>query len=125
MRERARQLIFKYVKDHRTTCSRTWATERPFELYLDGVVVSGRADVIYDEHDGVIDNLAIVDYKTATRARSTPCNCRSTPMPADAKGSPSGPPSSTTWARQRDTTLLSMTPRSGELRRSSSRPQSS
>ena len=45
---------------------RTWATERPFELYLDGVVVSGRADVIYDEHDGVIDNLAIVDYKTAT-----------------------------------------------------------
>ena len=46
--------------------TRTWATERPFELYLDGVVVSGRADVIYDEHDGVIENLAIVDYKTST-----------------------------------------------------------
>jgi DNA helicase-2/ATP-dependent DNA helicase PcrA len=66
MREKARQLIFKYVNEHKDDITRTWATERPFELYLDGVVVSGRADVIYDEHDGVIDNLAIVDYKTAT-----------------------------------------------------------
>ena len=66
MRENARKLIFKYVNEHQGDLTRTWATERPFELYLDGVVVSGRADVIYDEHDGVIDNLAIVDYKTAT-----------------------------------------------------------
>lgn len=66
MREKARLLIFKYVSQHKDDITRTWATERPFELYLDGVVVSGRADVIYDEHDGVIDNLAIVDYKTAT-----------------------------------------------------------
>ncbi len=66
MRERARRLVFKYVNEHKDDLRRTWATERPFELYLDGVVVSGRADVIYDEHDGVIDNLAIVDYKTAT-----------------------------------------------------------
>jgi DNA helicase-2/ATP-dependent DNA helicase PcrA len=66
MRENARRLIFKYVNEHQADLTRTWATERPFELYLDGVVVSGRADVIYDEHDGVIDNLAIVDYKTST-----------------------------------------------------------
>ena len=66
MREKARLLIFKYVNEHQADIKRTWATERPFELYLDGVVVSGRADVIYDVHDGVIDNLAIVDYKTAT-----------------------------------------------------------
>lgn len=66
MREKARQLIFKYVNEHKNEITRTWATERPFELYLDGVVISGRADVIYDEHGGVIDNLAIVDYKTAT-----------------------------------------------------------
>lgn len=66
MRENARKLIFKYVKEHQGDLTRTWATEHPFELYLDGVVVSGRADVIYDEHDGVIDNLAIVDYKTST-----------------------------------------------------------
>ena len=66
MREKARRLIFKYVNEHKDDITRTWATERSFELYLDGVVVSGRADVIYDEHDGVIDNLAIVDYKTAT-----------------------------------------------------------
>ena len=49
-----------------TDLQRTWATERPFELYLPGVVISGRADVIYDEHDGRPDNLAIVDYKTST-----------------------------------------------------------
>ncbi|MGY1592260.1 ATP-dependent helicase [Geodermatophilus sp. SYSU D00708] len=66
MREKARRLIFKYVNENQNDIKRTWATERPFELYLDGVVVSGRADVIYDEHDGVISNLAIVDYKTST-----------------------------------------------------------
>jgi DNA helicase II / ATP-dependent DNA helicase PcrA len=66
MKERARALVFAYVRDHPGDLLRTWATERPFELYLDGVVVSGRADVIYDEHDGVVDNLAIVDYKTST-----------------------------------------------------------
>lgn len=72
MREKARQLIFKYVSEHQDDIMRTWATERPFELYLDGVVVSGRADVIYDEHDGVIDTLAIVDYKTATSGEIHP-----------------------------------------------------
>lgn len=66
MREKARQLVFKYVNENQDDIKRTWATERPFELYLDGVVVSGRADVIYDEHNGVIENLAIVDYKTST-----------------------------------------------------------
>ena len=66
MRENARRLVFKYVNEHQDDLLRTWATERPFELYLDGVVISGRADVIYDEHDGVPDNLAIVDYKTST-----------------------------------------------------------
>lgn len=66
MREKARRLVFKYVTDHKEDLLRTWATERPFELYLPGVVVSGRADVIYDEHDGVLDNLAIIDYKTST-----------------------------------------------------------
>ena len=46
---------------------RTWATEYPFELYLDGVVVRGRADVIYDVGaDGEPENLVLVDYKTAS-----------------------------------------------------------
>ena len=66
MREKARKLVFRYLTDHKEDLLRTWATERPFELYLPGVVVSGRADVIYDEHDGVPSNLAIVDYKTST-----------------------------------------------------------
>lgn len=66
MREKARRLVFRYVADHQSDLLRTWATERPFELYLPGVVISGRADVIYDDHDGVPENLAIVDYKTST-----------------------------------------------------------
>lgn len=66
MKQRARALVQTYLDSHPDEFMRTWATERPFELYLDGVVVSGRADVIYDEHDGVPSNLAIVDYKTAT-----------------------------------------------------------
>lgn len=65
MRENARKLVFKYVNDHQDDLLRTWATERAFELYLPGVVVSGRADVIYDDHDGEVENLVIVDYKTS------------------------------------------------------------
>lgn len=65
MRENARKLVFKYVNDHRDDLRRTWATERPFELYLPGVIVSGRADVIYDG-ETVPENLVIVDYKTST-----------------------------------------------------------
>ena len=66
MRENARKLVFKYVNDHQDDLQRTWATERPFELYLPGVVVSGRADVIYDDDGSGIENLVIVDYKTST-----------------------------------------------------------
>lgn len=66
MRDKARRLVTQYVAERHEDLLRTWATERRFELHLDGVVVTGRADVIYDEHDGVIDNLSIVDYKTST-----------------------------------------------------------
>lgn len=66
MREKARHLVFQYVNEHQSDLLRVWATERPFELHLDGVVVSGRADIIYDVHNGLPDNLAIVDYKTST-----------------------------------------------------------
>ena len=45
---------------------RVWETERPFELHLDGVTVTGRADVILDHEGGVPTALAIVDYKTST-----------------------------------------------------------
>ena len=45
---------------------RVWETERPFELHLDGVTVTGRADVILDQEGGVPTALAIVDYKTST-----------------------------------------------------------
>lgn len=72
MREKARRLVHEYVTDHPSDLLRTWATERPFELYLDGVVVSGRADVIYDEHNGHVGSLAIVDYKTSTGEQTNP-----------------------------------------------------
>lgn len=72
MREKARKLVMRYVTDHPNDLLRTWATERPFELYLDGIVISGRADVIYDRHDGQPDRLAIVDYKTSTGGKIDP-----------------------------------------------------
>jgi DNA helicase-2/ATP-dependent DNA helicase PcrA len=72
MREKARKLVLKYVGGHMDDLRRTWATERSFELYLPGIVVSGRADVIYDEVDGQPDNLAIVDYKTSTGSEVEP-----------------------------------------------------
>ena len=51
---------------HEDDLHRVWETERPFELHLDGVTVSGRADVILDQEGGVPTALAIVDYKTST-----------------------------------------------------------
>lgn len=72
MRAKARKLVMRYVTEHSSELLRTWATERPFELYLEGVVISGRADVIYDNHDGQIERLAIVDYKTSTGGQIDP-----------------------------------------------------
>ena len=42
-------------------------TERPFELYLDGATVSGRADVILDKEGGGPTALAILDYNPRCR----------------------------------------------------------
>jgi len=61
----ARQLVDRYLRDHRDDLLRVWQTERPFELHLRQGIVSGRADVILDRENGVPDRLAIVDYKTA------------------------------------------------------------
>ena len=62
----AERLVSIYRRDHEDDLYRIWETERPFELHLDGVIVSGRADVILDKEDGVPTALAIVDYKTST-----------------------------------------------------------
>ena len=64
-REAAKGLVNKYLSDYGDDMKRVWQTERPFELALDGVVVSGRADVIIGEHEGGPESLAIVDYKTS------------------------------------------------------------
>lgn len=66
MKAKARRLVMQYVTQHPDDLLRTWATERPFELYLDGTIVSGRADVVYDSHQGEAGRLALVDYKTST-----------------------------------------------------------
>ena len=54
-----------YIDKHESDLHRVWETERPFELHLGGVTVTGRADVILDREDGVPTALAIVDYKTS------------------------------------------------------------
>ena len=58
-----------YTAKYEADLHRVWETERPFELHLDGVTVTGRADVILDQEGGVPTALAIVDYKTATHGR--------------------------------------------------------
>ena len=72
MKDAARHLIGNYVENHEADLHRVWETERPFELHLDGVTVSGRADVILDKEGGVPTALAIVDYKTSTDGNITP-----------------------------------------------------
>lgn len=72
MKDAARRLIGNYVENHEPDLHRVWETERPFELHLDGVTVSGRADVILDKEDGVPTGLAIVDYKTSTDSDVAP-----------------------------------------------------
>jgi DNA helicase-2/ATP-dependent DNA helicase PcrA len=62
----ARRLVTTYATKHEADLHRVWETEHPFELHLDGVTVSGRADVILDKEGGVPTALAIVDYKTST-----------------------------------------------------------
>lgn len=63
-KKRARDLVNRYMDEHSDDMLRVWETERPFELALPGVVISGRADVILDRSDTGIERLAIVDYKT-------------------------------------------------------------
>ena len=72
MKEFARRLIARYTSDHADDLYRVWETERPFELHLDGVTVSGRADVILDEEGGTPNALAILDYKTSTAGELDP-----------------------------------------------------
>jgi ATP-dependent DNA helicase UvrD/PcrA len=66
LKDAARRLITAYTVDHADDLHRVWETERPFELHLDGITVSGRADVILDQEGGVPTGLAILDYKTST-----------------------------------------------------------
>jgi DNA helicase-2/ATP-dependent DNA helicase PcrA len=66
----AHRLVSTYIENYEADLHRVWETERPFELHLDGVTVTGRADVILDQEDGVPTALAIVDYKTATHGET-------------------------------------------------------
>lgn len=66
LKDAARRLITEYATSHEADLHRTWETERPFELHLDGITLSGRADVILDHEGGVPTSLAILDYKTST-----------------------------------------------------------
>ena len=63
-KDAARKLAFGYLNEYGEEMNRVWETERPFELAVEGALITGRADVILDKHDGKNDSLAIVDYKT-------------------------------------------------------------
>jgi DNA helicase-2/ATP-dependent DNA helicase PcrA len=66
MSQTATRLVNQYIRNYSEDLRRIWATERPFEVRIEGGVLAGRADVILDAEDGRIGRLAIVDYKTAT-----------------------------------------------------------
>jgi DNA helicase-2/ATP-dependent DNA helicase PcrA len=68
LKKAARNLITTYVKQNEADLFRTWESERPFELRLPDATISGRADVILDYEDGKPGNLALLDYKSSTRA---------------------------------------------------------
>lgn len=65
LKEAARRLVDVYASEHADDLFRIWETERPFGLHLEGITISGRADVILDQEDGIPTGLAILDYKTA------------------------------------------------------------
>jgi len=68
--DKAWRLVGKYMADYSSDLLRIWETERPFELHLENGIVNGRADVILDEEGGTKGALAIVDYKTASDAKT-------------------------------------------------------
>lgn len=68
LKDAGRRLIQEYASSHSDDLHRVWETERPFELRLDGITISGRADVILDHEGGRPTSLAILDYKTSTSA---------------------------------------------------------
>ena len=68
MKEAASRLMTTYAREHADDLFRVWESERPFELRLDGITVTGRADVILDHEGDVPTALAILDYKTSTSA---------------------------------------------------------
>jgi DNA helicase-2/ATP-dependent DNA helicase PcrA len=70
LKDAARRLVTTYVDKYEEDLHRVWETERPFELHLEGVTVTGRADVILDQEGGIPTALAIVDYKTAAHAET-------------------------------------------------------
>jgi DNA helicase II / ATP-dependent DNA helicase PcrA len=70
LKDAAKRLITTYKELYAEDLHRVWETERPFELHLDGLTISGRADVILDMEEGVPAGLAIVDYKTSTSGGS-------------------------------------------------------
>lgn len=70
MKQKARNLVTRYLNNHRDDFERVWATERPFELHLPQGFLSGRADVILDREGGRPDSLAVVDYKSGTDSAS-------------------------------------------------------
>jgi DNA helicase-2/ATP-dependent DNA helicase PcrA len=71
LKDAARRLVTTYTDKYEEDLHRVWETERPFELHLDGITVTGRADVILDQEGGVPTALAIVDYKTAAHGEIT------------------------------------------------------
>ncbi len=66
MRRSAEDMVRRYLGSYSDDLLRIWEVERSFELPLEAGTVTGRADVILDREKGRPDNLAVVDYKSAS-----------------------------------------------------------
>ena len=63
MKASAIALVDRYLRSYEDDLRRVWAVERAFELHVAEGILSGRADIILDRHEGEADSLSIVDYK--------------------------------------------------------------
>jgi DNA helicase-2/ATP-dependent DNA helicase PcrA len=65
MHRSAERLVQRYLDEYSDDLRRVWAVDRPFELRVEGGVVTGRADLVLGEEGNGNAGLAIVDYKLA------------------------------------------------------------
>ena len=90
MRDKARALVATYVRDYSEDLLRTWATERPFELYLPGWSSPGAPMSSTTTTTGSPTTWPSSTTRRSPGNQSSRSSCRCTQTRDDAKGSTLG-----------------------------------